>query len=212
MLPIIGRSERSQTTARDAEDHLQASRTAHTILSRPPRRLGLARHSWRRWCIKCTEATRRPDAVAATLKTRRRPWATSGRRRSAASCRPAAALDLRTPPYHPPANDPYPTDLELSRPGPRRRHVHQKPRRRRIGERPWTLIQEQLMTMKKKSPRSSGGSTAVGKYSSRARSTTGRPRSVRKSTSASGRPGGIIYYSGRLDAARECLASSHEAS
>ena len=36
--------------------------------------------------------------------------------------------------------------------------------------------------------------------------------SVRKSTSASGRPGGIIYYSGRLDAARECLASSHEAS
>jgi len=31
-------------------------------------------------------------------------------------------------------------------------------------------------------------------------------------TSASGRPGGIIYYSGRLDAARECLASSHEAS
>ena len=35
---------------------------------------------------------------------------------------------------------------------------------------------------------------------------------VRKSTSASGRPGGIIYYSGRLDAARECLASSHEAS
>ena len=33
---------------------------------------------------------------------------------------------------------------------------------------------------------------------------------VRKSTSASGRPGGIIYYSGRLDAARECLASSHE--
>ena len=40
------------------------------------------------------------------------------------------------------------------------------------------------------------------------------PRSVavRKSTSASGRPGGIIYYSGRLDAARECLVSSHEAS
>ena len=36
--------------------------------------------------------------------------------------------------------------------------------------------------------------------------------SVRKSTSASGRPGGIIYYSGSLDAARECLASSHEAS
>ena len=36
--------------------------------------------------------------------------------------------------------------------------------------------------------------------------------SVRKSTSASGRPGGIIYYSGRLDAARECLASSREAS
>ena len=35
---------------------------------------------------------------------------------------------------------------------------------------------------------------------------------VRKLTSASGRPGGIIYYSGRLDAARECLASSHEAS
>ena len=35
---------------------------------------------------------------------------------------------------------------------------------------------------------------------------------VRKSTSASGRPGGIIYYSGRLDAARECSASSHEAS
>ena len=35
---------------------------------------------------------------------------------------------------------------------------------------------------------------------------------VRKSTSASGRPGGIIYYSGSLDAARECLASSHEAS
>ena len=34
---------------------------------------------------------------------------------------------------------------------------------------------------------------------------------VRKSTSASGRPGGIIYYFGRLDAARECLASSHEA-
>ena len=28
-------------------------------------------------------------------------------------------------------------------------------------------------------------------------------RPVRKSTSASGRPGGIIYYSGRLDAARE---------
>jgi hypothetical protein len=37
-------------------------------------------------------------------------------------------------------------------------------------------------------------------------------RPVRKSTSASGRSGGIIYYSGRLDAARECLASSHEAS
>ena len=36
--------------------------------------------------------------------------------------------------------------------------------------------------------------------------------SVRKSTSASGRPGGIIYYSGSLDAARKCLASSHEAS
>ena len=36
--------------------------------------------------------------------------------------------------------------------------------------------------------------------------------SVRKSTSASGRPGGIIYYSGRLFAVRECLASSHEAS
>ena len=35
---------------------------------------------------------------------------------------------------------------------------------------------------------------------------------ARKSTSASGRSGGIIYYSGRLDAARECLASSHEAS
>ena len=31
-------------------------------------------------------------------------------------------------------------------------------------------------------------------------------------TSASGRPGGIIYYSGSLDAARECLESSHEAS
>ena len=31
-------------------------------------------------------------------------------------------------------------------------------------------------------------------------------------SSASGRPGGIIYYSGRLDAARECLESSHEAS
>ena len=38
------------------------------------------------------------------------------------------------------------------------------------------------------------------------------PAAVRKSTSASGRPGGIIYYSGSLDAARECLASSHEAS
>ncbi len=36
--------------------------------------------------------------------------------------------------------------------------------------------------------------------------------SVRKSTSASGRPEGIIYYFGSLDAARECLASSHEAS
>ncbi len=35
---------------------------------------------------------------------------------------------------------------------------------------------------------------------------------VRKSTSASGQPGGIIYYSGRLDAGRECVASSHEAS
>ena len=35
---------------------------------------------------------------------------------------------------------------------------------------------------------------------------------ARKSTSASGRSGGIIYYSGRLDAARECSASSHEAS
>ena len=35
---------------------------------------------------------------------------------------------------------------------------------------------------------------------------------VRKSTSASGRPGGIIYYSGHIDAERECLASSHEAS
>ena len=34
--------------------------------------------------------------------------------------------------------------------------------------------------------------------------------SVRKSTSASGRPGGIIYYSGRLDAAQECLAYSPE--
>ena len=34
---------------------------------------------------------------------------------------------------------------------------------------------------------------------------------VRKSTSGSGQPGGIIYYSGRLDAARECLASPHEA-
>ena len=32
--------------------------------------------------------------------------------------------------------------------------------------------------------------------------------SVRKLTSASGRPGGIIYYSGRLDAAQECLAYS----
>ena len=31
-------------------------------------------------------------------------------------------------------------------------------------------------------------------------------------SSASGRPRGIIYYSGSLDAARECLASSHEAS
>ena len=30
---------------------------------------------------------------------------------------------------------------------------------------------------------------------------------MRKSTSASGRPGGIIYYSGRLDAARECSYS-----
>ena len=39
----------------------------------------------------------------------------------------------------------------------------------------------------------------------------GKPGAVRKSTSASGRPRGIIYYSGRLDAARECLASSHEA-
>ncbi len=28
----------------------------------------------------------------------------------------------------------------------------------------------------------------------------------------SGRSGGIIYYSGRLDVARECSASSHEAS
>jgi hypothetical protein len=37
-------------------------------------------------------------------------------------------------------------------------------------------------------------------------------QTVRKSTSASGRPGGIIYYSGRFDAARECLASSHQAS
>ena len=35
---------------------------------------------------------------------------------------------------------------------------------------------------------------------------------ARKSTSASGRSGGIIYYSGRLDAARERLVSSHEAS
>ena len=35
---------------------------------------------------------------------------------------------------------------------------------------------------------------------------------VRKTTSASGRPGGIIYYCGHLDAARECLTSSHEAS
>ena len=33
-----------------------------------------------------------------------------------------------------------------------------------------------------------------------------------ESTSASGRPGCIIYYSGSLDAARKCLASSHEAS
>ena len=40
----------------------------------------------------------------------------------------------------------------------------------------------------------------------------GKPGAVRKSTSASGRPRGIIYYSGRLDAARECLTSSHEAS
>ena len=31
------------------------------------------------------------------------------------------------------------------------------------------------------------------------------------SAEISGRPRGIIYYSGRLDAARECLASSHEA-
>ena len=36
--------------------------------------------------------------------------------------------------------------------------------------------------------------------------------SVRKSTRASGRPGCIIYSSGSLDAERECLASSHEAS
>ena len=35
---------------------------------------------------------------------------------------------------------------------------------------------------------------------------------VRKSSSVSGRPGVIIYYSGRLDAAREYLASSHQAS
>ena len=35
---------------------------------------------------------------------------------------------------------------------------------------------------------------------------------VRKATSASGQPGGIIYYCGRLGAVRECLASSHEAS
>ena len=36
-------------------------------------------------------------------------------------------------------------------------------------------------------------------------------RPVRKTTSGSGRPGGIIYYSGSLNAAQECLASSHEA-
>ncbi len=73
LLQFVGRSELSNTTARDAEDQLQASRTAHTILSRPPRRLGLARHSWRRWGIKCTEATRRPDADAAALKRSSRP-------------------------------------------------------------------------------------------------------------------------------------------
>ena len=31
------------------------------------------------------------------------------------------------------------------------------------------------------------------------------------SAEMSGRSGGIIYYSGRLDVARECSASSHEA-
>ena len=47
----------------------------------------------------------------------------------------------------------------------------------------------------------------------RRRSRPDPPRGpVRKSTSASGRSGGIIYYSGRLDAARERLVSSHEAS
>ena len=81
---------------------------------------------------------RRRYAGAATPKPRRRPWATSGPRRSAASCRPARGRGPRTRPSRRRANDPSRTDRGPSRRGRRRRRDRPRPRRRRIGERPWT--------------------------------------------------------------------------
>ena len=81
---------------------------------------------------------RRRYAVAATLKARRRPWATSGPRRSAASCRPARGRGPRTPPSRRPANDPYRIDLEPSRQGRRRHRDRRRPRHHPIEEHRWT--------------------------------------------------------------------------
>ena len=81
---------------------------------------------------------RRRYAGAATPKPRRRPWATSGPRKSAASCRPARGRGPRMRPSRRRGNDPYPTDLEPSRRGRRRRRDRRRPRHHPIEEHRWT--------------------------------------------------------------------------
>ena len=81
---------------------------------------------------------RRRYAGAATPKPRRRPWATSGPRKSAASCRPARGRGPRTRPSRRRGSDPSRIDLEPSRPGRRRRRDRPRRQHHRTEEHRWT--------------------------------------------------------------------------
>ena len=139
LAPSSGSRRRILPGSRGTPASGRAEKSSGALERRPARAPPIRRRRGPKTVLRSSGwPARRRYAGAATPKARRRPWATSGPRRSAASCRPARGRGPRTRPSRRRGNAPSRTDLEPSRPGRRRRRDRRRPRRHPIGERPWT--------------------------------------------------------------------------